>query len=234
MSDITNVHFDLDDPSWTQATLPVKFDGLGIRSAEQLAPSAYLASVAAASDLSKLIIPVHVIDSVSTPFVQDTLRLWSKNHNSSLPEGRDSKVQRNWDHIVASAVAGTLLEQAPDATSRARLFVSTIKGSEAWLNALPKSALGLRMDNNIIRIVMGLRLGSPLCRTHICKHCETTVDQFTTHGLSCQYSKGRHFGHAINDTIHRTLSSAHIPSCLEPTALFHSDDKHVDGVTQVP
>jgi hypothetical protein len=38
---------------------------------------------------------------------------------------------------------------------------------------------------------------------HICKHCGATGDQFATHGLSCQYSEGRHFDHAaINDTMH--------------------------------
>jgi hypothetical protein len=92
VSNIINILFDLDNPLWTQATLPVKFVGLGIRSAEQLAPSTYLASAAAASDLSKSIIPVHVIDSVSTPFVQDVLRIKriTTLHHQKL--GRDSKI----------------------------------------------------------------------------------------------------------------------------------------------
>ena len=45
VSDVTNIHFaDGSDPSWIQAMLPIKFGGLGIRSAVQLAPSAFLAS----------------------------------------------------------------------------------------------------------------------------------------------------------------------------------------------
>ena len=42
------------DPSWTQSTLPVRHGGLGIRSAVQLAPFAFLTSAAASSGLAHL------------------------------------------------------------------------------------------------------------------------------------------------------------------------------------
>ena len=45
VSDITNIN--LDEATWTQASLPVKSGGLGIRSAAQLEPSAFLTSAAA-------------------------------------------------------------------------------------------------------------------------------------------------------------------------------------------
>ena len=48
------------DPSWTQSTLPVRHGGLGIRSAVQLAPSAFLASAAASSGLAHLILPANM------------------------------------------------------------------------------------------------------------------------------------------------------------------------------
>ena len=51
VSNVTNIHFGDEDPAWTQATLPVRYGGLGFRSAVQLAPSAYLASAAASSGL---------------------------------------------------------------------------------------------------------------------------------------------------------------------------------------
>ena len=41
VSAITNINFDLSVPAWTQASLPVKYGGLGFRSAVQLAPSAF-------------------------------------------------------------------------------------------------------------------------------------------------------------------------------------------------
>ena len=51
VSRITNIHFEANNPAWSQATLPVGVGGLGIRSAVQLAPSAFLASAAATRDL---------------------------------------------------------------------------------------------------------------------------------------------------------------------------------------
>ena len=107
--------------------------------------------------------------------------------------------------------------------------------SGAWLNALPITSLGLRMDDTTIRISMGLRLGIPLCRNHICQHCGAEVSQFATHGLSCKRSAGRHYRHsAINDIIHRALVAAHVPSRLEPSGLYRSDGKRPDGITTVP
>ena len=55
------------------------------------------------------------------------------------------------------------------------------------------------------------------------------------HALSCMKSEGRHHRHAaVNDIIHRTLVSAHVPSRLEPPGLLRSDGKRPDGVTVVP
>ena len=41
ISSITNISFQDSDPAWTQALFPVKHGGLRIRSAIQLAPSAF-------------------------------------------------------------------------------------------------------------------------------------------------------------------------------------------------
>ena len=38
----------------------------------------------------------------------------------------------------------------------------------------------------------------------------------------------------VNDIIHRSLVSAHVPSRLEPQGLMRSDGKRPDGVTTVP
>ena len=54
---ITNNNFEEEDTSWIQATLPIKFGGLGFRRAVQLAPSAYLASAARSADLIRHILP---------------------------------------------------------------------------------------------------------------------------------------------------------------------------------
>ena len=34
--------------------------------------------------------------------------------------------------------------------------------------------------------------------------------------------------------LHRALTSAHVPSRLEPSGIYHSDGKHPDGITVIP
>jgi len=48
---------DFGDIQWLQACLPVRHEGLGIRSAAMLAFSAFLASAASTHDLQQSILP---------------------------------------------------------------------------------------------------------------------------------------------------------------------------------
>ena len=207
---------------------------LGIRSAVQLAPSAFLASMAASSDLIHQVLPSRLHD-VSPPSLDDAISEWSQGHDQPPPATPASHHQRSWDTCRVNATAEALLDNAPDAKTRARLLAAYSKESGAWLNVLPVSSLGLKMEDDTIHIAVGLRLGSPLCRPHPCQHCGEEVDQSGTHGLSCRRSEGRHYRHAtINNIVHRALSTARIPSRLEPLGLSRSDGKRPDGVTVVP
>ena len=61
------------------------------------------------------------------------------------------------------------------------------------------------------------------------------MDHLTTHGLSFKNSEGRHYCRgAINDIVHKALTTAQVPSRLEPSGLTHTDGKHPDGVTIIP
>ena len=54
-------------------------------------------------------------------------------------------------------------------------------------------------------------------------------------GLSCLKSAGRFSRHSnLNALIKQSLSSAHIPSVLEPRHLYKTDQKRPDGFTLVP
>ena len=57
----------------------------------------------------------------------------------------------------------------------ARLRASLTATSGAWLQALPISSVGLRMDDDVIRVAVGLRLGTNLCEPHTCT-CGVPVD----------------------------------------------------------
>ena len=74
VSSIVNIRFGEDDPAWTQATLPsVKSGGLGIRSAVQLAPSAYMASAAACSELVSIVLPPQLQDFTASAYLDEAI-----------------------------------------------------------------------------------------------------------------------------------------------------------------
>ena len=74
VSDIKNI--DLDEAAWTQALLSVKSGGLGVRGWVQLAPSAFLASPAANSDLTHHILPPH-FQLTEVPCIEEAPKVWS-------------------------------------------------------------------------------------------------------------------------------------------------------------
>ena len=82
---------------------------------------------------------------------------------------------------------------------------------------------------------MGLRLGTILSHPHSCHHCGTVVNNLGTHGLSCKRSEGRYHRHsALNNIVHRALTTARIPSRLEPAGVSRVDGKCPDRITTVP
>ena len=126
------------------------------------------------------------------------------------------------------------MSNATDSHTRARLLAVSAEHSSDWLHALPLSACGLRMDDNTIRISVGLRLGAKLCEPHSCV-CGADVDILGHHGLVCNKSAGRSSRHNyINDLIWRALGRAGVPSVKEPSGLTRDDGKRPDGLTQIP
>ena len=114
------------------------------------------------------------------------------------------------------------------------IYIYISPESDAWLNAPPVSSLGLRMDDTAIRTAVGLRVGAPLGQLHQCAHCESEVEQFARHGLSCRHSQGRFSRHCALNNIQHSLSAAGLPSRLEPSGLHRSDGKWPDGMSMTP
>ena len=144
----------------------------------------------------------------NTPYqeIVDAYDQWRLGLNAVPPSPPASFVQKEWDTPRVEERVAFLLAQASDAKSRARLLAVSTKESGAWLKVMPISSLGLRMDNETLRIAIGLRLGCPLSQPHACVHCGEEVDRYATHGLSCKWSQGRHSRHGeLNDIIHRAL-----------------------------
>ena len=92
----------------------------------------------------------------------------------------------------------------------------------------------MRLDDEAVRVAIGLRLGLELCVPHKC-HCGTQVDAFGRQTFVCRKAAGRSIRHhALNELVARALSSAAIPNTKEPQGLCRSDGKRPDGLTVVP
>ena len=151
-----------------------------------------------------------------------------------LPLDHCRGIQRTWDNALTERVYQNLLEATADPCTIARLQATATKESGAWLNALPVSYLETKLDNNAVRIAIGLRLGADIVEEHKCI-CGTLVSKKGTHGLSCGWSGGRiSRHHAANETIRCALVSGGVPSVLEPVGVCREDAKRPDGMTLIP
>ena len=139
MCEVTSTTVTSDDKAWTQASLPVKFGGLGVRSAVEVAPSAYLASLRVTSVLVEAMLLV-AFPSSKPCLLGGVLLHWLEGHDQPSMSVGDLN-QNSWDQLMALATASQLVEGAVNDTDKACWLASSTKESGAWLHALSISAL---------------------------------------------------------------------------------------------
>ena len=162
------------------------------------------------------------------------LSAWSEGHNIPPPLGTAAGSQSNWDNPIVGLGYTHLLESCANDVDKARLLAVSAQRSSHWLHALPIASCGLLLEDEAVRVAVGLRLGAKLCEPHTCP-CGALVDATAIHCLSCRRSSGRVIRHHnLNDIIWRALSKAGIPSVKEPLGLSRSDGKRPDGLTLIP
>ena len=96
-----------------------------------------------------------------------------------------------------------------------RILAVSAHHSGDWLHALSISSCGLRLDDEAVRVAVGLCLGAKLCEPDQCS-CGAKVDPEGTYGLACKRSTGRIARlHALNDLVRRALGRAKVPAVKE-------------------
>ena len=153
----------LSDVQWIQASLPVKAGGLGILRATSLALPAYLASATSTASLQGLILirSVAAADKYYTLYRSN----WSSANNQSFPLDTTACKQRAWDEPIIKDDINYLFATASQ-RDKSRLLAVTSSHSGDWLHALPTASCGFRLENEDIRVAVGLRLGATLCQAH--------------------------------------------------------------------
>lgn len=217
--------------AWTQASLPVRFGGIGIRKVSSVSLPAFIASAFGCTNLfNKIINPS--MGHVEVDHLSAALDCWKSLCHCDIPTTLHS--QKQWDEPLCKGIQQGLLSACSDTAERARLLAVFEKESGLWLNALPSANIGTLLDNCTLSLAISLRLGLKTNQPHQCK-CGTSVDELGHHGLSCQKSAGRIPRHAaLNDVLRRALASANIPAKLEPNGIVRSDGKRPDGLTLIP
>jgi hypothetical protein len=228
------LNLTLSDNQWQQASLPVRNGGLGVRCARDVSLPAFLASAHGTSSLVKRILHEDEDTTVGDEPLRLAEQAWlDLSGSAQLPINR--KAQKEWDSPLSERKCTSMQSLATDPSDLARLLAVSSPQAGCWLNAIPISSLGLKLDDNQLRIACGLRLGAPLCTPHKCAGCGEEVGPSGTHGLYCKKSAGRHSRHSqVNDLIRRACASAGTPAILEPPGMLRSDGKRPDGVTLIP
>ena len=141
----------------------VEMGGLGVSSASLLALPGFLASAFCASDFLTTVFLETFEDISFTKTLEKCLNLTNEQES---PLGG---TQKNWTQPVYVKTAQDLFSRMDD--KRSNVFnAHQVKFGSQWLNVVPCKNLGLKLDDQQLRISIGLRLGANICVAHTC-HC---------------------------------------------------------------
>ena len=148
-----NVNFD--DISSTQLALSAEMGGLGVSSTSLLALPVFLASDFGASDYLTTIFSEKLEDVSFTKALEKWLSL-TKEQEKPL-----GGTQKNWTQPVFVKTAQDLISRMND--KRSKVFnAHQGKFGSQWLNVVPCKNLGLKLDDQQLRISIGVRLGAKI------------------------------------------------------------------------
>ncbi|XP_037975355.2 uncharacterized protein LOC119694031 [Plutella xylostella] len=180
------INSSMTELQWSQAALPIRHGGLGIRRLQDTELPAFLASSSGVLQLVTRILPFNG-DKLCIPYADEALELWrARCPSGTVPELPQR--QRDWDEEMCRVTVAALLAQNTGA-ELARLRAVSQPESGLWLQALPSPQMGTLLDDDSLRVAVALRLGCDICELHSCV-CGAMVDRLGRHGLHCVRSAG--------------------------------------------
>ena len=135
---------------------------------------------------------------ISKPYnhLENLMTQWIAATNAEPPELPHSAKQRIWDRPLLERVMDEMADTLPSASDQARWRAVTAPHAGDWLLAMPIASCGLKLDDEAVKVAVGLRLGTNLCEPHTCV-CGQRVTAQGHHGLSCIRSFGRQARHGV-------------------------------------
>jgi len=228
MEKICNVSFG--EENWSQASIPIRHAGLGLRSAADLSLPCFLSSSHAWKGLVNRLVPSLNLEILYGD-VNNAIDDWSEHHDlSPLVKG----IQAAWDDFACKDTLNSLLNtNRNNPWNHCQLLAAQESHTAAWSEAFPIANVGNLLSPDELRIVIGLQTGAKVFESTKCC-CDKIVDELGLNGLSYTKNAGRFPRHpAINSICKRSLTHIGLPSTLEPVGLTN-DGRRPDGLTLGP
>ena len=190
-----------------QASLPVKSCRLGFHCVASLASLAFISSAVGAHDLKiracyvLLKCLIKWLNLVSRCGVTLTPYIYQTDHQQ--PYNNIGTIQQCTEFSI-------FLQHQAKVYRKARILAAALKHSADWLHDIRITSCLLGLDNDAIRIAIGLRLSAGIYQPHACC-CSAQVD------VRCR-SSGRLIRHNhVNDAMHATLVESSWQICHKRT-----------------
>ena len=216
----------LTDDSWRIASLGVANGGLGLRSAAEHAPAAYISSLSQTQSLCASVWPAfdeydidggllrsEVESSLSSAFLP----------NAGIYASAASPSQKSLSAKIEAKVCHHLLDtQVHDRHRVAHLSLNRLPGAGAWLFALPDSVES-HIPSPLFKVSILRRLRMPIwAQDTNCSLCGQVMDKWGDHALVCSCGGDRVVRHnMIRDVVHSAANlKAGLGAILEKPGLL--------------
>ena len=150
MEKICNVNVSFKE-NWSQAFLPIRYAGLGLRSTADLSLPCFLSSSHACKDLVNRLLPSLNLE-IPYEDVNDAIDDWCKHHDSSpLEKG----TQAAWDDLARRDTLNSLLN-TNNPWNHCWLIAAQESHTAAWSEAFPIASVGNLLSPDELRIAIAL------------------------------------------------------------------------------
>mmetsp|Transcript_18456 Transcript_18456/g.23873 ORF Transcript_18456/g.23873 Transcript_18456/m.23873 type:complete len:393 (-) Transcript_18456:171-1349(-) len=212
--------------SWEQCTLPVRFGGLGLQSAEMTHDLANFSSNVMNFDIVNQILQTSSLklekDSLAIKFTNLLIDNMVFDDCFGLKEPLQKHLMNRRYQVKFD---GLLVHFSDNAREMTRLRSCSMKGSGAFLQAVPNQNFGTKFFHREFQISVAYRLGLPvnLGGNRFCSisKCSKILDKYGDHALSCAYGGDRIYRHnALRDSIFHMLRRVGFDAKLEKKGLL--------------